>query len=562
MMGRRFIIAVVMLAAQFASAASALGDIYVKMNGGNDGPGGDGSSTTPYKTIHHAVGVATTGDIIRIKGGIGTAWDYSLANGEEFPLEPGPGVSIIGDETSRPSWPRLGGDVAGTIEALIVIDSSSGERIAGTISKLVFCGEDVAAVDSPIALKILATNGNEAGVTFENNTCERPHLRASGDDEQGTATISIEATNGNVVQTVIAANSIECSDRGGIEIVSKAGTGQLGSTGVIIEANAIFTQDEDESRFGIRWQGVDLDALDPQPNGSIFVKGNVIRPLEAGSIGEGVQILCGEDNFWGANSMDDNTIDGCSGNGVTFSSDGWDSSADAEITVFFRRNKIINNGGSGVLLQWDLTNHESDLGYGYIHFVAEGCLIAGNGDYGLAIVGLGQNSADEEAISEVKLTNCTIARNDDGGFGFSNLALGTSDPAAEMAEVGLAFRNLIVFDNYDQLEAEIAGISGYVLDVVYAAAWYSDWSGHPLASVPDPCDPCAGTQHMMNCDPQLVDSGGGDFHIEDTSPCLDVGNNDYVSVLFDLDRDNRQQDGDCTGGDIVDMGYDEVPEDC
>ena len=547
--------------ALLASAAWAPGDIYVKMNGGDDF-NGTGSPTNPYQHIWRAIEVASSGDVIRVKGGIGTTWDYSDINGEEFPLTPGPGVSIIGDETSRPSWPRLGGDVAGTAEALIVIDSSMGDHIGGTISKLVFRGEDLANQDSPIALKIFATNSNEAGVTFENNACERPHLRESGDSEQATATISIEANNGDVSQTFITANSIECSDHGGIEIVSKAGTGQTGSTNVTIDSNAIFTQDEDASRFGIRWHGVDMNASVAHHNGSITVQGNVIRPLEDGSIVDGIQIVCEEHTSWGSNSMDDNTVDGCSGNGVTFTSDGWNSASDAEITVFFRRNKIINNGGSGVVLHWDPTNHETDLGYGYIHFGAEGCLIAGNSEYGLEVIGLGQNSSTEDANSEVRLTNCTIARNDAGGFSFSNLALGTFDPAAEMAEVGLLFLNLIVFENNDQLAAEITGVSGSVLDVVYAAAWYSDWSGHPLASVSDPCDPSAGTQHMMDCDPQFVDAAAGDFHLETTSPCVDMGNNDYVSVLFDLDRDNRKQDFDCTGGDVVDMGYDEVPPDC
>src|SRR5678815_249871 len=170
MSGDKFKVMLGVLPVLFASVAWAPGDIYVKMNGGHDDTG-DGSSGDPFQTIHKALQVASNGDIIKVKGGVGSTWDYSIDNGEQFPLALAPGVSIIGDEVSRPSWPRLGGDAAGIAQAIISVDATSGDNIAGTVSKLFIRGEDVANEDAPIALMVVATNGNVAGITFQNNTC-------------------------------------------------------------------------------------------------------------------------------------------------------------------------------------------------------------------------------------------------------------------------------------------------------------------------------------------------------------------------------------------------------
>ena len=52
-----------------------------------------------------------------------------------------------------------------------------------------------------------------------------------------------------------------------------------------------------------------------------------------------------------------------------------------------------------------------------------------------------------------------------------------------------------------------------------------------------------------NCifsDPQFVDAAGGDYHLRDTSPCIDAGDNSYVpaGVTTDLDGKPRIVDGD------------------
>ncbi|RKY18279.1 MAG: hypothetical protein DRP63_02330 [Planctomycetota bacterium] len=62
-----------------------------------------------------------------------------------------------------------------------------------------------------------------------------------------------------------------------------------------------------------------------------------------------------------------------------------------------------------------------------------------------------------------------------------------------------------------------------------------------------------------NCiydDPQFVDPANGDYHLQDTSPCIDAGNNGSVpsGVTTDLDGNQRIVDGDNNGTATVDIG--------
>jgi len=62
-----------------------------------------------------------------------------------------------------------------------------------------------------------------------------------------------------------------------------------------------------------------------------------------------------------------------------------------------------------------------------------------------------------------------------------------------------------------------------------------------------------------NCiydDPQFVDAANGDYHLKDTSPCIDAGNNSYVpsGVDADLEGNERIVDGDNDGTATVDIG--------
>jgi hypothetical protein len=53
-------------------------------------------------------------------------------------------------------------------------------------------------------------------------------------------------------------------------------------------------------------------------------------------------------------------------------------------------------------------------------------------------------------------------------------------------------------------------------------------------------------------------AGGGDYHLQPTSPCIDKGNNNAPNLpSYDFDGDPRVFDGDSDGNAIVDMGADE-----
>ncbi|RKY14457.1 MAG: hypothetical protein DRP82_04025, partial [Planctomycetota bacterium] len=69
----------------------------------------------------------------------------------------------------------------------------------------------------------------------------------------------------------------------------------------------------------------------------------------------------------------------------------------------------------------------------------------------------------------------------------------------------------------------------------------------------------AGNITENNCihqDPQFVNAAGGDYHLQDVSPCIDAGNNSYVpgTVSEDLDGNQRIADGDNDGTSVVDIG--------
>jgi len=64
------------------------------------------------------------------------------------------------------------------------------------------------------------------------------------------------------------------------------------------------------------------------------------------------------------------------------------------------------------------------------------------------------------------------------------------------------------------------------------------------------------SNNCIHSDPQFVNAAGGDYHLRDTSPCIDAGDNTYVpvGVTTDLDGDQRIVDGNNDGVATVDIG--------
>jgi hypothetical protein len=516
---------------------AAAGNIYVDSILGDDD--NDGGSGDPLATITEAINQAVSGDVIHVVGGTSPVRYYDFGTDETFPLRLKHGISIMGTQSTRAAWPRIGGDVAGVADALMLIEASDtyGDRLVGTVSRLLFLGEDEVGVDSPIPLRVLAIDGNQAGIVFEDNVCTTPYMNASGSN--GLATIHVTVEDGSLFETGFIDNSIACSDRGGLEIIVRAGDDDIGSTFASIHDNYFFTESGATALFGVQWRAVDLEAETPEHANSINIDRNVIGPMPGGDIVDGIRIVCEEHTRWGSQGMSENVIDGCSGNGLTLISDGWESSTDAEITIISRRNVIVNNGESGVVLIWDPTNHGSDLGYGYIHFNDEGSLVAANGDYGFELRGIGENTTSLGTTSDFRLMSTTVADNAGGGLGFFDLALGETDPENEMAEVVALFVNCIMYGNaLTTTGVQVDGIDNLVLDAVLSVVWHSNWEGHPLA-VYTPCDQDSGDQDVIDCDPDFVDSGNGDYHLMSSSPCIDTGDNSHSNALFDLGQTPR-----------------------
>ncbi|MBO3462135.1 DUF1565 domain-containing protein [Aetokthonos hydrillicola Thurmond2011] len=70
--------------------------IYVNPQTGQDTTGGGYTEATPYKTITYALNQAQAGIVIQLAPGT-----YSKENGEQFPLEIKPGVTLRGDESTK-----------------------------------------------------------------------------------------------------------------------------------------------------------------------------------------------------------------------------------------------------------------------------------------------------------------------------------------------------------------------------------------------------------------------------------------------------------------------------
>jgi len=137
------------------------------------------------------------------------------------------------------------------------------------------------------------------------------------------------------------------------------------------------------------------------------------------------------------------------------------------------------------------------------------------------------------SLSNPTFTNCTISGNTATTYGGG---------ACCYSDNGPTFRNSIIWGN----TAVIAGHQIYTWDssssVTLSYSCYANDANDVAGSgtvTPDNC---------INTNPLFV--GGGDYHLQGTSPCIDRGNNSYVpaEVTTDLDGNPRIQNG------TVDMG--------
>ena len=133
------------------------------------------------------------------------------------------------------------------------------------------------------------------------------------------------------------------------------------------------------------------------------------------------------------------------------------------------------------------------------------------------------------ADSNPTITNSTIANND-GGFGGGGIYLdGYSYPT---------ITNTILWGNIGRDGPQI-----YVR------------SGMPTVTYSDVEGGWTGTGNIST-NPLFV--GGGDYHIQGSSPCIDTGSNSALALPSkDIDGQGRKLDGDCDDYAVADMGADE-----
>ena len=151
--------------------------------------------------------------------------------------------------------------------------------------------------------------------------------------------------------------------------------------------------------------------------------------------------------------------------------------------------------------------------------------------------GVSMRNAPSVSGGEVFLLHCTVANNDEYGIKVGGATL-LNRPNIQNTIVWGNGSGSDVIDDYE--------------DVHYF--FNNDWEG--LAGAGGCGSPDA--QGNVNTNPNFVNAGAGDYHLDETYSCLiELGlNSPYGSVILtelDIDRQDRIL------GDDTDIGFDEVP---
>jgi len=166
--------------------------------------------------------------------------------------------------------------------------------------------------------------------------------------------------------------------------------------------------------------------------------------------------------------------------------------------------------------------------------IGAGCYIGGNS---MVIIdnSLFYENSSTEPISKggalyvndcvVAVINSTIANNS------------VNTQAGGISHLGthiMSIYNSIVWDNYP---TDIWAVDSTKINIAYSDVT-EPWSG----------------QGNISADPLFVEVSTHNYHLDEFSPCIDVGNNSFVQVETDLDAHVRIWDGSGIGEAIVDMG--------
>lgn len=151
---------------------------------------------------------------------------------------------------------------------------------------------------------------------------------------------------------------------------------------------------------------------------------------------------------------------------------------------------------------------------------------------------------------------------------FNNTTDFGSGAAVGLTNCTTQVSNITLADNVSPLSGGAFWVNGGNLEVYNSILWNNlpedifVLSGS--ADVYNSCvsDGTTGT-NVISDDPQFVDYAGYDFHLTETSPCIDTGNDVIVPFtlpLVDLEGNDRIIDGDQNGTSEIDMGaYEFIP---
>ncbi|RKY19561.1 MAG: hypothetical protein DRP63_00415 [Planctomycetota bacterium] len=143
--------------------------------------------------------------------------------------------------------------------------------------------------------------------------------------------------------------------------------------------------------------------------------------------------------------------------------------------------------------------------------------------------------------SSPTLTNCSFGNNN-GGYGGAIYCYSGSP----------ILNNCILWGDSAGSGDEIYADNGCRATLNYCCVdntGYGFASGVPTATIDD-------SNNCIYDNPQFVDAANGDYHLKDTSPCIDAGDNSLVpsGVTTDLDGRQRIVDGNNDGTATVDIG--------
>jgi len=144
--------------------------------------------------------------------------------------------------------------------------------------------------------------------------------------------------------------------------------------------------------------------------------------------------------------------------------------------------------------------------------------------------------------------NCTFSgnsANNGGAVGCNNIS-------------GVTLVNSILWSNTasssgNEIYINDSGSSSTLKYCCVDSTGYGFGSGVPTTTIDD-------SEHCIHGDPQFVNAANGDYHLKNTSPCIDVGSGFYFNqyapfgVRTDLDGKERFADGSNNGSAAVDIG--------